>query len=129
MLLIQKQIWYFEMRSANADGDGESSHTRVLSTIDLLGQRWTLRIVWELAPGPLGFLQLRRSMGNCSSSMLSNRLQQLQEAGLVKKNGPKGAYELTETGIRLGAALQPLWEWSQTWTAAPDADGGILPRD
>lgn len=129
MLLIQKQIWCFEMRSATSDDDGESSHTRVLSTIDLLGQRWALRIVWELAPGPLGFLQLRRSMGNCSSSMLSNRLQQLQEAGLVKKNGPKGAYELTESGVRLDEALRPLWDWSQTWTAAPEADSGILPRD
>ncbi|WP_051026856.1 winged helix-turn-helix transcriptional regulator [Nocardia higoensis] len=121
------------MRSANSDADGGSektpAHTRVLSTIDLLGQRWTLRIIWELEPGPLGFLQLRRSMGNCSSSMLSNRLQQLQEAGLVHKHGPKGAYELTVCGVRLSDALQPLWDWSDTWTGAPDADSAILPRD
>ncbi|WP_067864158.1 winged helix-turn-helix transcriptional regulator [Nocardia shimofusensis] len=121
------------MRSANSGAAGDSrsapAHTRVLSAIDLLGQRWTLRIIWELEPGPLGFLQLRRSMGNCSSSMLSNRLQQLQEAGLVQKNGPKGAYELTVSGIKLSDALQPLWNWSETWSSAPEADSGILPRE
>lgn len=133
MLLIQNQIWCFEMRSANTDADSGSpnspAHTRVLSAIDLLGQRWTLRVIWELAPGPLGFLQLRRSMGNCSSSMLSNRLQQLQQAGLVHKHGPKGAYELTISGRELSDALRPLWEWSATWSCAPDVESETLPRD
>ncbi len=76
-----------------------------------------LRVVWELEPGPLGFLELRRRMGNCSSSMLSNRLQQLQVAGLVDKHGPKGAYELTGAGVGLSEALQPLWDWSESWAS------------
>ena len=85
----------------------------ILDTIELLGQRWMLRVVWELEPGPLGFLELRRRMGNCSSSMLSNRLQQLQTAGLIEQPEPKGAYELTAAGVGLSEALQALWDWSE----------------
>lgn len=91
----------------------DPDHGAILATIDLVGQRWMLRVVWELEPGPLGFLELRRRMGNCSSSMLSNRLQQLQIAGLVEKRGPKGVYELTGAGVGLSEALQPLWDWSE----------------
>lgn len=111
------------MRSANdrdpAGSTDESGKASVLAAIELLGQRWMLRVVWELEPGPLGFLELRRRMGNCSSSMLSNRLQQLQAAGLLEKHGPKGAYELTPAGVRLGESLRPLWDWSEIWTDRP----------
>lgn len=106
------------MRSANEGpdgGSGDPAHAPILSAIDLLGQRWVLRVIWELEPGPLGFLELRRRMGNCSSSMLSDRLHQLQSAGLIEKHGPRGAYELTLSGTRLSESLQPLWDWSQTW--------------
>ncbi|MFI5716716.1 winged helix-turn-helix transcriptional regulator [Nocardia sp. NPDC051750] len=120
------------MRSANDGSDGvgdaeEPAHGSILAAIDLLGQRWILRVVWELEPGPLGFLELRRRMGNCSSSMLSNRLQQLQMAGLVEKHGPKGAYELTTAGVGLSEALQPLWDWSESW--ARGRSGGVWMRD
>ncbi|MEU1982708.1 helix-turn-helix domain-containing protein [Nocardia sp. NPDC019395] len=118
------------MRSANgaprgASG-GDDAHGSILAAIDLLGQRWMLRVVWELEPGPLGFLELRRRMGNCSSSMLSNRLQQLQAAGLVEKHGPKGAYELTTAGVGLSEGLQPLWDWSESW--ARGDSGGVWTR-
>lgn len=70
---------------------------------------------YELEPGPLGFLELRRRMDNCSSSMLSERLQQLQNAGLIEKLADK-SYELTPIGCDLGAALQTVWDWSRRWT-------------
>ncbi|OBB41375.1 transcriptional regulator [Mycolicibacterium fortuitum] len=88
----------------------------MLSIMELLGQRWVLRVVWELEPGALGFLELRRRMGNCSSSMLSERLQQLAAAGLVVKN-ESGAWELTDAGAELGEALAALWDWSKSWKA------------
>ncbi|MQY26713.1 hypothetical protein NRB56_22850 [Nocardia sp. RB56] len=92
--------------------------------MELLGQRWMLRVIWELEPGPLGFLELRRRMGNCSSSMLSVRLQALQNAGLVVKR-PDKSYELAWPGTELGRALEPLWSWSQRWIAGgADADPG-----
>lgn len=83
--------------------------------MDLLGQRWMLRVLWELEPGPLGFLELRRRMGQCSSSMLSVRLHNLQAADLIVKK-PDKSYELTSAGTELTAALHPVWAWSQQHT-------------
>ncbi|MFC9995070.1 winged helix-turn-helix transcriptional regulator [Nocardia sp. NPDC127526] len=106
------------MRSASQppppSSRADDSHVAVLTAMDLLGQRWMLRVIWELEPGPLGFLELRRRMGNCSSSMLSVRLQRLQDAGVVAKK-PDKSYELTIAGRQLGLALEPLWQWSDRW--------------
>ncbi|WP_238846031.1 winged helix-turn-helix transcriptional regulator [Nocardia terpenica] len=85
------------------------------AAMELLGQRWMLRVIWELAPGPLGFLELRRRMDNCSSSMLSVRLQTLQDAGIIVKR-PDKSYELTARGGELSRALEPLWAWSERWS-------------
>ncbi|GAB2531575.1 winged helix-turn-helix transcriptional regulator [Nocardia heshunensis] len=106
------------MRSASqpppANSRADASATPLLAAMDLLGQRWMLRVIWELEPGPLGFLELRRRMGNCSSSMLSVRLQRLAEAGVVDKK-PDKSYELTTAGIELGHVLEPVWQWSERW--------------
>ncbi|MFF2549692.1 winged helix-turn-helix transcriptional regulator [Nocardia sp. NPDC058058] len=96
------------MRSASAPP------APALAAMELLGQRWMLRVVWELEPGPLGFLELRRRMGNCSSSMLSVRMQRLTEAGVAVKKADK-SYELTTAGKELAAALKPLWQWAGHW--------------
>lgn len=90
----------------------------MLAAMELLGQRWMLRVLWELAPGRIGFLELRRRMGNCSSSVLSTRLQQLQHAGAIVKN-PDKSYELTAAGRELGTALEAVWDWSARWAEQP----------
>ncbi|KAA0025068.1 helix-turn-helix transcriptional regulator [Antrihabitans cavernicola] len=87
----------------------------MLAAMDLVGQRWILRLLWELEPGPLGFLELRRRVGNCSSSVLSERLQQLQTAWIIEKDA-NAQYELTPKGVELGVALEPLWNWSERWS-------------
>ncbi|MFI6871753.1 winged helix-turn-helix transcriptional regulator [Nocardia sp. NPDC050406] len=113
------------MRSASqppAASRADAAAAPLLTAMDLLGQRWVLRVLWELEPGALGFLELRRRMGNCSSSMLSVRLQRLQNAGLVVKQTDK-SYELTAAGRELTAALEPVWAWSRRWAetiADPD---------
>ncbi|SKN50400.1 Putative transcriptional regulator, TetR family [Mycobacteroides abscessus subsp. abscessus] len=80
--------------------------------MDLLGQRWIMRVIWELQTGPLGFLELRRRMNNCSSSMLSERLQQLATADLAAKNS-LGAWELTNDGVHLAKALTSIGDWAR----------------
>ena len=100
------------MRSATEAGDAERA------AMELLGQRWMLRIIRELEPGPLGFLELRRRMDNCSSSMLSVRLQTLQAAGVVVKRADK-AYELTPSGTALAEALASLWGWARRYMSSP----------
>ncbi|MBH0775345.1 winged helix-turn-helix transcriptional regulator [Nocardia bovistercoris] len=115
------------MRSASgakpSRGHEDPANEPVLAAIELLGRPWTLRVLWELEPAPLGFLELRRRMGQCSSSVLSVRLQQLQAADLVVKT-PAKIYELTLAGTELGTALTSVWDWSRRWADTADSGSG-----
>jgi DNA-binding HxlR family transcriptional regulator len=95
----------------------------MMAALDLLGQRWTLRVIWELQNEPAGFRELRRRCDDMSSSMLAKRLRELVEAGLVAP-GDDGAYQLTELGRGLGPALEPLRSWAGDWAAATGAGDG-----
>ncbi|MQY20593.1 winged helix-turn-helix transcriptional regulator [Nocardia macrotermitis] len=116
------------MRSARErDAPRRDPAAAPTQAMELLGQRWMLRVIWELEPGPLGFLELRRRMDNCSSSMLSVRLQTLQTAGIIVKRADK-SYELTYPGVELGRALEPLWGWAERWhdtIGGPAAEGSV----
>jgi DNA-binding HxlR family transcriptional regulator len=100
----------------------------MMAALDLLGQRWTLRVVWELREGGLGFRELRRRADEMSSSVLAARLQQLVAAGIVEAES-NGDYRLSELGQELAPALRPLQEWAHRWAARPNlaADPGPLP--
>ncbi|MEV6772393.1 helix-turn-helix domain-containing protein [Nocardia sp. NPDC051030] len=116
------------MRSASQspppNSRADASDAPLLAAMDLLGQRWILRVIWELEPGPLGFLELRRRMGNCSSSMLSTRLQRLVEAGVLEKK-PDKSYEVTIAGRELGLALEPVWKWAERWSGSLERSAAV----
>jgi DNA-binding HxlR family transcriptional regulator len=99
---------------------GSRSGRAIMALLDLLGRRWTLRVLWELRDGPLPFRDLQGACGGISSSVLNQRLRELREAGLVGA-GPAG-YELTGQGRELLAASAPLAAWAQRW--APPPAGG-----
>jgi DNA-binding HxlR family transcriptional regulator len=85
-----------------------------MAALDLLGRRWTLRVLWELRGGPVGARELRSRCDDMSSSVLYNRLDELRASRLVAKDH-SGAYTLTELGAQLGGALEPLQEWARRW--------------
>ena len=85
-----------------------------MAALDLVGRRWTLRILWELQSGPLGARELARHCDGMSSSVLYQRLDELTGAELVGKD-EDGRYELTEIGAKLGKALHPLDRWANDW--------------
>jgi DNA-binding HxlR family transcriptional regulator len=89
----------------------------IMAAFDLVSRRWALRIIWELhqAAVPLTFRSLREASGGISSSVLSTRLAELGEVGIVEHAG--GGYVLTPLGQRLVASLQPLQEWAREWAA------------
>ncbi|GAA2142146.1 winged helix-turn-helix transcriptional regulator [Actinomadura napierensis] len=87
-----------------------------MAALDLFGRRWTLRIVWELHEGPLGFRPLQQRCDAMSSSVLRQRLVELAEAGLVRQ-ADDGRYELTPLGADAREALGPLSRWSERWAA------------
>jgi DNA-binding HxlR family transcriptional regulator len=86
-----------------------------MALLDLLGRRWTLRILWELREEPADtFRELQARCGNVSSSVLNQRLRELREAGILATSQPSG-YELTSAGRGLLRALAPIDDWAARW--------------
>lgn len=83
--------------------------------LDLLGERWTLLIVRELFLGPRRFGDLHASLPGLGTNLLSKRLKELEEAGLLISPGTgetRGAYRLTEAGEELRPAVRAMMYWS-----------------
>jgi len=86
-----------------------------MALLDLLGRRWTLRILWELRDGPVGtFRELQARCQDVSSSLLSRRLRELKQAGILASRPGEG-YRLTDEGIDLLSALAPIDSWAAGW--------------
>ncbi|WP_322973147.1 winged helix-turn-helix transcriptional regulator [Peterkaempfera griseoplana] len=90
-----------------------------MAALDLFGRRWSLRILWELRSGPLGFRPLQRQCDDMSSSVMRQRLAELLEAHVVHQL-PDSRYELTPLGRDACLALGPLAQWSERWAAVLD---------
>jgi DNA-binding HxlR family transcriptional regulator len=95
----------------------ESRTSRDLAELlELIGRRWTLRILWELRERRLAFNDLRRAVGGMSQSVLVTRLTELFGAGLVAD--VPGGYELTADGVALIGELAGLDGWAARWVAS-----------
>jgi DNA-binding HxlR family transcriptional regulator len=84
-----------------------------MALFDLLGRRWTLRVIWELSDGALSFRALRERCDSMSTSVLNDRLSELRDAGILELK-PDG-YRLTREGKILLRDLQPLKRWALRW--------------
>lgn len=83
--------------------------------LDLLGERWTLLIIRDLFLGPQRFGDLQAGLPGIGANLLSKRLKELEEAGLItamRSSGVKGRYRLTETGEALRPTIRTLMKWS-----------------
>jgi DNA-binding HxlR family transcriptional regulator len=94
---------------------GSTTGRPLMAAMDLLGKRWTLRILWELRAGPVGARGLQSTCDAMSSSVLYERLRELSDAGLVVQDATTEAYELTKLGASLNVALAPLDGWAKQW--------------
>lgn len=104
---------------------GSESGRPVMAALDLLGRRWTMRILWELSQTPAGFRELQRRCERMSSSVLSTRIEELSGARLLALDGD--GYRLTQLGQELVEALSPLDAWSRRWAdeIGPATAGGL----
>lgn len=87
-----------------------------MALLDLLGQRWALRILWELRDTPLTFRALQTACDGVSPSVLNGRLKALKEARFVDAT-PDG-YALTTLGEELQEEFGGLYQWSEKWAAS-----------
>jgi DNA-binding HxlR family transcriptional regulator len=84
--------------------------------LDLVGERWTLLIVRELLLGPKRYTDLRAALPGIASNLLADRLEHLDQIGLVLRERlppptPATVYELTERGRALDTAIVELGRW------------------
>jgi DNA-binding HxlR family transcriptional regulator/putative sterol carrier protein len=89
---------------------------RFAHALDLVGERWALLVVRELLLGPKRFTDLRTGLPHASSNILSERLRDLEQAGVIqrRKLPPPAAstiYELTEWGRELEPIVTKLGAW------------------
>lgn len=98
----------------------------IASTLDLVGDKWTLVIVRDLLTGKSQFAQFLDSPEGISTNILAARLRLLEETGLVTRTQyqaqpPRHRYALTPRGDALLPVLQAMCRWGnahieKTWT-------------
>ena len=101
----------------------------------LLCERWTLLVVRELVAGSTRFNELRKGVPLMSPTLLSARLKQLVEAGVITRTGSKNkaVYTLTKAGRELTPIVQLLGAWGHRWVptslVVEDLDASLLMWD
>src|SRR2546423_6805961 len=90
---------------------GSATGRPIMALLDLLGRRWALRVLWELRSGPVpSFRELQSRCGGVSSSVLTDRLAELREAGLVER--AHDGYRLSARGVGLAQVMLLIAEWA-----------------
>jgi DNA-binding HxlR family transcriptional regulator len=102
-------------------GDG----CAIARALDLIGERWALLVVRELLLGPRRYTDLRSGLTNASPNVLSERLRELERAGVVRRRKlppPAGSrvYELTEWGLGLEETVTALGHWAARSPTPPN---------
>lgn len=96
----------------------------VAHALELVGERWALLVVRDLILGPKRFTDLRRGLPRIPSNVLSARLKELEQAGIVRRRllpRPSTAivYELTECGRELEDIVLRLGLWGASTLGEP----------
>ncbi len=86
--------------------------------MDVLDGKWTTVVLGHLKQGPIRYSRLRRLVPRITEKMLSQRLRDLEDAGLIHRRllseaPPHVEYELTDTGRTLSPVLRALYDWGE----------------
>ena len=92
---------------------GSKTGRPIMRLLDMLGKRWTLRILWELRDESLTFRQLRERCDEVSPTSLNARLKELREMNLVVHS--ENGYAYSQRGEELGEHLLELSLWANKW--------------
>jgi DNA-binding HxlR family transcriptional regulator len=98
--------------------------------MQLLGDVWTLKIIYILLTGTRRFGEILETMGNVSPKTLSNRLKMLEEIQFVQRQAyaeipPRVEYRLTERGLALANIMQAINDFGDRYLS----DVGPAPLD
>ncbi|WP_169568231.1 winged helix-turn-helix transcriptional regulator [Sneathiella limimaris] len=92
---------------------GSTTGRPIMALLDLLGQRWTLRILWELKAGAMTFRALREVCDGVSPTLLNTRLKDLRQVQFVELTD--SGYALTKMGRELVEEFSALDRWAEGW--------------
>lgn len=92
----------------------------IASTLDVVGDRWTLVVVRDLLRGRTRFSDLQQTAEGIPASVLSNRLKLLEHEGIVTRrmysdHPPRAEYLLTPKGHALGVVVGALAAWGEKY--------------
>jgi DNA-binding HxlR family transcriptional regulator len=98
----------------------ESCCSAYHAAIELIGKRWTGAILFVLLDGPLRFSEVKILVPDLSDRLLSQRLKELEQEGIVERRATDGVpvrieYALTEKGRALEPAVRSLKVWARSW--------------
>lgn len=96
------------------NGGNHGSDLATHRALDLFGRRWALRVLWELAGGPLRFTEIQARCDAMSPSVLNQRLSDLGGAGVIEVRRDR-RYGLTPGGEDLARTLRPIEGWARRW--------------
>ena len=93
----------------------------------LLGDRWTLVILRDLADGPMRFSELEDSSGGISPRTLVDRLRDMETQGLITRESfreipPRVQYTLTPKGEATLPVIEALRVFGETWLSAEERE-------
>jgi DNA-binding HxlR family transcriptional regulator len=94
---------------------GSKTGRPIMALLDLLGRRWTLRILWELRDDALTSRELRVACGDASPTVVQQRLSELRAAGFIALR-EEGGDALTDLGRELLQTFLPLHQFADRWT-------------
>src|SRR5262245_10459526 len=96
---------------------------------ELIGRRWTGAIIFVLLKARCRFAMLRDAIPDITDRMLSERLQELEQEGIVERTvvpetPVRVEYSLTKKGRALASAMDAIAEWAEKWVTAVDVPTG-----
>ncbi len=110
------------IKRPGAKARGTSTGRPIMVLLDLLGERWTLRILWELSGGRFSFRNLRERCDAVSPTLLNRRLKSLRAVDLIDLDST--GYGLTAGGNDLAKEFARLDSWAMDWAASLRASPG-----
>jgi len=111
--------------------DGNRCCPKYQRAADLLCRRWTTLIVRALLPGPRRFTEVTEAIPGLSDRLLSQRLKELEAAGIVTRRvypavPVRVEYALTTKGCDLERVLAELQCWADRWEHEPTLPAAVL---
>jgi DNA-binding HxlR family transcriptional regulator len=100
---------------------------------ELIGRRWTGAIIFVLLKSRCRFATFRDAIPDITDRMLSDRLQELEQEGILERTvipdtPVRVEYALTKKGRALGSAVDAIADWAHKWSGLEPAEKATRPE-